>query len=111
MQKMKNNLLSLLIITFVSIPLTAFANSDDSQYPATNFEPKVIFADESAESSGNTSAESSEFDSDFPAANFQPKILYVDASAAKASGGVKGEKSVFDPKYPAANFEPKVIYP
>jgi hypothetical protein len=103
MQKMKNKLLSLLIITFVSIPLTAFANSDDSQYPATNFEPKVIFADESAESS--------EFDSDFPAANFQPKILYVDASAAKASGGVKGEKSVFDPKYPAANFEPKVIYP
>lgn len=108
MQKMKNKLLSLLIITFVSTPLTAFANSDDSQYPATNFQPKVIFADESV---SKTSAESSEFDSNFPAANFQPKILYVDASAAKASAGVKGEKSVFDPKYPAANFEPKVIYP
>ncbi len=83
---MKNKLLSLLITAFVSIPLPAFANSDDSQYPATNFEPKVIFTDESAKSSD----ESSEFDSNFPAANFQPKILYVDASAAKASGGVKG---------------------
>ena len=108
---MKNKLLSLLIITSVSTPLTAFANSDDSQYPATNFQPKVIFVDESAESSDKTAAESSEFDPNFPAANFQPKILYVDASAAKAPSGVKGEKSVFDPKYPAANFEPKVIYP
>ncbi len=112
MQKMKNKLLSLLIATLISTPLTSFANSDDSQYPATNFQPKVIFSDESIETSSNTPAQSSAFDPDYPAANFESKILYVDASAAKASAdGIKGEKSVFDPKYPAANFEPKVIYP
>ncbi len=111
MQKMKNILLSLLIATLVSTPLISFANSDDSQYPATNFQPKVIFADESVETSSNTPTQSTAFDPNYPAASFEPKILYVDASAAKASDGVKGEKSVFDPKYPAANFEPKVIYP
>ena len=72
-------------------------------------EPKVIFADESAQSS--SSAEKSSFDSAFPAANFQPKVLFIDASVASSSNTSTGEKSKFDPKYPAANFEPKVIYP
>lgn len=102
---MKKKILGLLIAGIISTPLTAIANSDDSKYPATSFQPKVIFADDSAQSTG-----SSAFDPDYPAASFQPKVLYVDASAA-SSGGSTGEKSVFDPKYPAANFEPKVIYP
>ncbi|MCK5829136.1 MAG: hypothetical protein KAH20_02420 [Methylococcales bacterium] len=110
---MKNKLLSLLIAGIISTPLTAIANSSDSEYPAANYQPKVIFADESAKSTENTSAKpkQSGFDPDYPAASFQPKVLYVDASSAKSSGGVKGEKSAFDPKYPAANFEPKAIYP
>ncbi len=106
---MNKKILAILITGVVCVPFTAVANSDDSQYPASNFQPTVIFADESATSS-NTSTESSTFDANYPAANFQPKILYVDASAASSSAA-KGETSSFDPKYPAANFEPKIIYP
>lgn len=103
---MKNKILGLLIAGIISSPLTAIA---DSEYPAANFEPKVIFADDSAKSS--TSSKKSAFDANYPAANFQPKVLYVDASVAKNSAASTGEKSTFDPKFPAANFEPKVIYP
>ncbi len=106
---MKNNILGLLIAVGIASPLTAAA---DSKYPAADYQPKVIFADESAKSSAPATGEKSSFDADFPAANFQPKVLYVDASlAASSSAASTGEKSVFDPKYPAANFEPKVIYP
>jgi len=104
---MKNKILGLLIAGIISSPLTAIANSDE--YPAANFQPKVIFADDSAKSTGN--AKKSSFDAEYPAANFQPKVLYVDASAAKSNTALTGKKSSFDPKYPAANFEPKVIYP
>ena len=109
---MNKKILALLTASIVCVPLTSLANSDDSQYPATNFQPKVIFADESATST-SASAESSSFDANYPAANFQPKVLYVDASLASSSSNSapKGEISVFDPKYPAANFEPKVIFP
>lgn len=107
---MKNKILGLFIAGIIATPLTAMANSDDSQYPATNFQPTVIFADESAQSSGNT--ETSSFDEAYPAANFKPTVLFVDPSAAASSASTStGETSSFDPKYPAANFEPKVIYP
>ena len=104
---MKTKLFGLLITSIIFTPLTAFANSSDSQFPASNFQPTIIFIDESVEIAGETSR----FDANFPAANFEPKILYVDASAIEASYSVTGEKSTFDPNYPAANFEPKVIYP
>lgn len=115
---MKINILGLLIAGILATPLTAIANSDDSQYPATNFQPKVIFADESAKSNGSSrQTQTSTFDAEYPAANFQPKILYVDASASNSGSSssrpnsTKGETSAYDPKYPAANFEPRVIYP
>ena len=108
---MKKKILGLLVAGIILTPLTAVANSDDSQYPAANFQPKVIFADDSAKSASGSSATSS-YDSNFPAANFQPKVLYVDASAASSStSSSTGETSSFDPNFPAANFEPKVIYP
>ncbi len=106
---MKNKILGLLIAGIIATPLTAIANSGDNQYPATNFQPTVIFADESAKSAG--SSEKSSFDSAYPAANFQPTVLFIDPSATSSISASMGEKSVFDPKYPAANFEPKVIYP
>jgi len=106
---MKNKILRLLIAGIISTPLSAVANSDDSQYPATNFQPTIIFADESAKSTENP--EKSTFDSAFPAANFQPIVLFVDPSATSSSSASTGERSNFDPKYPAANFEPKVIFP
>ncbi len=105
---MNKKILAILLTGVVCAPFTAVANSDDSQYPASNFQPTVIFADESVISS-NTSIESSTFDANYPAASFQPKILYIDTSATSSTA--KGETSSFDPKYPAANFEPKIIYP
>ncbi len=106
---MKNKTLGLLLAGIIFIPLTAVANSDDSEYPAANFQPSVIFADDSAKSTAGS--KQSAFDADYPAASFQPKVLYVDASAASSGGATTGEKSTFDPKYPAANFDPKIIYP
>ena len=102
---MKHKILGLFIAGIISTPLIAIA---DSQYPAANFQPKIIFSDESAMSS-STTGQTSSFDSDYPAANFQPKILFIDASVASSS--FQGEKSSYDPNYPAANFTPKVIYP
>ncbi len=105
---MKNKILGLLLSSFTFTPLAAIAKSDDSNYPAANFQPTVIFADESAKTA--VSSNKSAFDANFPAASFQPKVLFADASTSSSSVST-GEKSSFDPKYPAANFEPKVIYP
>lgn len=99
-------ILGLLLAATIITPLTAF--SGDSQYPAANFQPTIIFADESAKASGP--ATQTAFDAKYPATSFQPIILYVDASAIAASESF-GETSSFDSNYPAANFAPKVIYP
>ena len=111
---------SLIISTFsaaiILTPSISLANSDESQYPAANFQPKVVFQSEearNASASNKAMGETSVYDSDYPAANFEPKVLYQDKDAIKTTSTLtfQGEKSVFDPNYPAANFEPKVIYP
>lgn len=83
----KNNLLQGAIVALlVASPFAAFA---DSQYPAADFEPKVVFQDESVKSAAPaakaTSAPAaapapaaSADDSQYPATNFQPKVLFVD---------------------------------
>lgn len=82
----KNNLLQGAIIALlVASPFTAYA---DSQYPATDFEPKVLYQDASIKS---TPA---------PAAAKTAPIAVTPASVA----------NVDDSKYPAANFEPKVLF-
>ena len=97
------------------IPSISSANSDDSKYPATNFQPKVIYQDQEAKAAGSKQSmgEKSVYDPKYPATNFQPKVIYQDKEAVIALGSKQqmSEKSVFDPKYPAANFKPKVIYP
>jgi hypothetical protein len=62
--------------------LTASAGSD-SQYPAANFQPKVVFIDKEA----------------------------VKTSTKPTPKKNSETKAEFDPKYPAAYFTPKVIYP
>jgi hypothetical protein len=71
------------------IALTTFTASagSDAQYPAANFQPKVIYID---------------------------KDSVQTSTSTKCACPVQkpAEKEVeFDPKYPAANFVPKVIYP
>jgi len=80
-------------LTTAVIGLASFTASagGDAQYPAANFQPKVIYIDKDLVKS---SPESS-------------------ASTATGCPPQKAEEKVaeFDPKYPAANFVPKVIYP
>jgi hypothetical protein len=70
--------------------LTASAGSD-AQYPASNFQPKVIYIDKDLVKPVSTSS----------------------ASTACQCPSQKAEEKAteFDPRYPAANFQPKVIYP
>ena len=109
-------IISILTATLSLIPGISSANSDDPNYPAANFQPKVVFQSEEASNasgSSRTMGEKSVHDANYPAANFEPKVLYQDKDAIKttSTSTFKGEKSAYDPDYPAANFEPKVIYP
>lgn len=68
----------------VSLLLSASAVEANSDYPATNFQPKVVYSDADYKHTGSLSS-----------------------STAKAS---TGEVSVADPAYPAANFQPEVLF-
>jgi len=109
-------IIGIVTVAITSIPSISSAISDDSKYPATNFQPKVIYQDKEAlkaASSKKPMGERTVYDPKYPATSFEPKVVYQDKEAVKASTSktYMGEKSVYDPKYPAANFEPKVIYP
>lgn len=69
----------------VSLLFSATTVGADSKYPATDFQPKVVYhasgykqdgadASSSSESKGATTAT----DADYPAANFQPEVVYQD---------------------------------
>ncbi|MDQ7089652.1 MAG: hypothetical protein Q9M50_03285 [Methylococcales bacterium] len=73
-------------------------------YPAANFQPKVIYidADEARKSSATSSTsqskgETSQPDSNYPAANFQPTVIYSDSdykkSASPSSSASKSSSS------------------
>ncbi|MGR8931346.1 MAG: hypothetical protein ACU836_11945 [Gammaproteobacteria bacterium] len=63
------------------------------EYPASDFQPKVLFQDESVTASSSTSASSS-------------AAPCVNQEAASK----KEEVAEFDPQYPASSFQPKVIF-
>lgn len=82
----------------------------ETQYPASDFQPKVVYQDPdykpAPSSTQKTAAEpSSSADSKYPAANFQPKVVYSDptykhststpAPAAAGAGAV--QKSAAEP--------------
>ena len=86
-----------MVLSLLSSPF-ALAGED---YPAANFEPKVLFSSEEA-SSAATSAptpvaakavEAVEVDPNYPAANFQPKVTFNDESY-KHSSTAPGTPSV-----------------
>lgn len=83
----KNNLLqSAIVALLVASPFAAYA---DSQYPATDFEPKILYQDESVKA-------------------FKPTT-----STSTAAAPVQAAPAVStadDSKYPATNFEPKVVF-
>jgi hypothetical protein len=97
----KSIFLGLAITGFVLNPLIVSAASD-SKYPASDFEPSVIYVDKDAVATEQAQNES---DPKYPASNFTPIVVFVDNQLADQT------QDEFDPKYPAAYFKPKVIYP
>lgn len=79
-------------------PFVAFAA--DSEYPAANFEPSVIYIDEqlAAQSASAATAQSDHDHTRCPEKS--------EHAAEVASAPVE-----VDPNYPAYNFQPTVIYP
>lgn len=75
----KTIILGLCIIGIAINSVTAFADSDARKYPATNFQPKIIFIDQDA---AKVPPKKAEFDPKYPATNFQPKVLFTDKSTA-----------------------------
>jgi hypothetical protein len=75
---------------FASLLLVSPYIAAETQYPAADFQPKVVFQDaeqiaqhskassSSASSGQGTSAAASPADSKYPAADFQPKVLFKD---------------------------------
>ena len=99
---MKKTLFSGLILIGLAAlnPSQSFAAE---KYPASNFEPTVIYIDKDAVAQSEQPTTQS--DSKYPAANFESKVVYIDKDLVEQS------QDKFDPKYPAAYFKPKVIYP
>ena len=74
----KTIILGLTVTGIVLSPLTVSANSDDSEYPAANFQPKIIYQDKSVVSSSTRrpARRKAEFDPKYPAANFEPTVIF-----------------------------------
>lgn len=101
--------------------LTSTVVFAEPDYPAADFQPKVIFQDDASQSSQPSSAteakSTSASDASYPAADFQPKILYQDDKTASNNTVTDStpEKTVekinaSDAAYPAADFQPKVVF-
>lgn len=91
-------------LTVTAIAFGPISASADDQYPASDFQPKVIFQDKALTEMavGKTA-----YDPQYPATSFEPKIVFQDKSLINK----QQIEVAFDPKYPAAYFKPKVIYP
>ena len=81
---MKQNKLTKVVMA--ALVLASFSVLAESDYPAADFQPKVVFSDESAQSAPATksaakapAAQTAEADPNFPAANYQPKVLFNDS--------------------------------
>jgi len=90
----KNQLTKAVMAALVFVSSSVLAESD---YPAADFQPKVVYSDEGAQSASDSKPAAAkqveEADPNFPAANYQPKVLFSDkdykhsAAAPSAPGG------------------------
>ena len=74
-----NNLTNGLVATLL---LASPIVGAETEYPASDFKPKVIYQDtgssQNKSASATVSVKSAEVDSKYPAADFEPKVLYKD---------------------------------
>lgn len=102
----KNELTKAVLAALLLASSSVMAESD---YPAADFQPKVLYSDSSAQQGASTSSapaakaaakveEKVEADPNYPAAHYQPKVLFSDAeykhSAAAPSVGSSKSSSV-----------------
>ena len=92
----KNKLTTAVLTALVLASSSALAANE---YPASDFQPKVVYSDSSATAPAAApkakAAEPVEADPNFPAANYQPKVLFNDADYkhTAAAPGVSSAKS------------------
>ncbi len=83
-----NNLTKSVMVASLLSSSVVFAGAD---YPAADFQPKVLYSSEAATASAASSApapassSSSESDANYPATNYQPKVLFSDSSYQHSS--------------------------
>lgn len=90
-------------VLLVSLLLSATAVKADDKYPATDFQPKVLYQDLDYKHSDSGSGVStskrkisgkvSTADSNYPAANFQPEVLFEDTEYKHKKDKVKSYSS------------------
>ncbi|KAF3978243.1 MAG: hypothetical protein HFP77_02875 [Methylococcales symbiont of Iophon sp. n. MRB-2018] len=86
----------------VSLLFSVTAVEAESKYPATDFQPKVVYQDSNYKHSGSSSASSpsskssrkiSVADANYPAANFQPEVLYQAKGYKHTKGSVSNSSA------------------
>ncbi|MGZ4969285.1 MAG: hypothetical protein ACXV8O_12565 [Methylobacter sp.] len=93
-----NNLTNGLVATLLLVSPIVGA---ETEYPASDFKPKVIYQDAEYSSQGKSTAstapakqeKSVEVDSKYPAADFEPKVLYKDADYKPSKSAVTSSTS------------------
>jgi hypothetical protein len=99
--RVKKNKLTKIVTIPIALALASSAAFAEDKYPASDFQPKVVYQDEAAvkQSPSSTSAVSKpssasrSSDSQYPAANFEPKVLYKDESYQHDSTVPNGSSS------------------
>ena len=90
----KNELTKVVLAALVFASSAVMAESD---YPAADFQPKVIFSDDSASQNASSSAAktgpTAEVDENFPATSYQPKVLFSDAEYKHSSEAPSAKSS------------------
>ncbi len=96
----------------VSLLLSASVVEANSDYPATNFQPTVVYSDADYKHTGSSSTakastgEVSVADPAYPAANFQPEVLFEDTSYKHTKGNEgKSIRTEFVKKYAEEQLE------
>ncbi|MDD1611531.1 MAG: hypothetical protein LUQ57_00145 [Methylococcaceae bacterium] len=85
---------------FAALLLASSVAGADTQYPASDFQPKVIYQDAEYKHEGSSapaaaSSSAKPADSQYPAADFQPKVVYSDPSyqhAPSSSGATSSSR-------------------
>lgn len=71
--------------------------SAETDYPAADFQPKVLYSDTDYKHTGSTAtsskAKKTEFDANYPAANFEPKVVFQDSKYKHKKDVVAAPKS------------------